>query len=148
LINRCRNQPDEAKMNEQQQGAKAKKTTKSLDDEIAATREKLRKLEEQKKDKERKELEKNRKAITALLSTEKLDAVPVEVWTAALPGLRKLLKVPDAKEPKSAEGTRPGAAAGPAPRKEPAPPAAPAAKPAEQGGAGPAGATASLPEPA
>jgi hypothetical protein len=135
-------------MNDQQQAAKAKKTTKSLDDEIAATREKLRKLEEQKKDKERKELEKNRKAITALLSTEKLDTMPVEIWTAALPGLRKLLKVPEAKESKSAGGVRPSATAGSTPRMEPSLPGAPAAKSTELGGASRAGASVSLPEPA
>jgi vacuolar-type H+-ATPase subunit I/STV1 len=148
LINRCPNQPDEAKMNDQQQGAKAKKTTKSLDEEIAATREKLRKLEEQKKEKERKELERNQKAITAFLRAEKLDAVPVELWAAALPGLRKLFKLQEPKEAKSVEGARPGAQAEPAAKKESAPSAPAAGKPAGQGDTEQAAAPASVPEPA
>lgn len=146
LDHHCRNQPDEEKMNEQQNGAKTKKAAKSLDDEIAATREKLRKLEEQKKDKERRELEKNRKAITTLLSTEKLDAVPIEVWTTSLPGLRKMLKAPDSRETKPTAGARPGPVAKPSPRKESGPPAVPAAKPAEQVAGDQAGASAHVPE--
>jgi hypothetical protein len=135
-------------MNDQQQGTKAKKAAKSLDDEIAATREKLRKLEEQKKEKERKELERNQKAITAFLRAEKLDAVPVELWTAALPGLRKLFKLQEPKESKSVEGARPGASAEPAARKESAPSAAVAGKPSGQGESGQPAAPASLPQPA
>jgi hypothetical protein len=74
-----------------------KKAAKSLDDEIALLQEKLARLQAQKREKERKELERNQKAITTFLRNEKLDMVPVEKWTAALPGLRKLLKVDEPK---------------------------------------------------
>jgi hypothetical protein len=94
------------------QNPKPKKAAKSLDDEITALQEKLARLQAQKREKERKELERNQKAIAAFLRTEKLDTVPVEKWTAALPGLRKLLKV---EEPKGATPPGPAAASGPQP---------------------------------
>ena len=71
---------------------KPKKVPKSLDDEIAALQEKLARLQEQKREKERKDLERNQKAIATMLRNEKLDTVPIDRWTSALPALRKLLK--------------------------------------------------------
>lgn len=79
-------------MSETTQNPKQKKT-KSLDEEIAAAQQKLNLLVAKKREEERKALERNQKAITALLRTEKLDTVPIEQWTSALPTLRKLLKV-------------------------------------------------------
>jgi hypothetical protein len=70
-----------------------KKATRTLDEEIAALQEKLVRLQAQKREKERKELERNQKAIAALLRSEKLDMVPSDRWIAALPMLRRLLKV-------------------------------------------------------
>lgn len=75
------------------QSSTPKKAARTLDDEIAALQERLARLQSQKREKERKELERNQKAITALLRSEKLDTVPIEKWTEALPALRKLLKV-------------------------------------------------------
>lgn len=75
------------------QKAKPKKAPKTLDDEIAAVQEKLARLQAQKRDKERKDLERNQKAITTFLRAEKFDTVPIDQWTAAVCGLRKLLKV-------------------------------------------------------
>lgn len=81
-------------------GAQMKKVTeahtkpqraKSLDDDIAALRDKLVKLEAKKKERERQELERNQKAIAVVLRNAKLDAVPVEKWSAALLALRNLL---------------------------------------------------------
>jgi len=107
------------------QGTQGKKG-KSLDEEIAAAQERLTKLMNQKREKERKDLERNQKAITTLLRTEKLDTVPVERWTEALPGLRRLLKVEEAKGSRAAApaGSTP---AGSAPKDGPkkAPEAAP-----------------------
>jgi hypothetical protein len=101
------------------QGTQGKKG-KSLDEEIAAAQERLTKLMNQKREKERKDLERNQKAITTLLRTEKLDTVPVEKWTEALPGLRRLLKVEEAKGARaSAPASGPpagGAPAGSAPK--------------------------------
>jgi TolA-binding protein len=75
------------------QKAKPKRAPKTLEDEIAALQEKLARLQAQKRDKERKDLERNQKAIATFLRTEKLDTVPIERWTAAAPALRKLLKL-------------------------------------------------------
>lgn len=83
-------------MNEQTPKPPEKKA-KTLDQEIAAAQERLNKLIAQKRDKERKDLERNQKAIYALLRNERLDAAPVETWTATLPALRKLLKVEPTK---------------------------------------------------
>jgi len=79
------------------QNPKPKKPAKTLDDEIAALQEKLARLQVQKREKERKELERNQKAIAAFLHAEKLDTIPVEKWTAALPALRRLLKALEQK---------------------------------------------------
>jgi hypothetical protein len=79
------------------QNPKPKKGAKTLDEEIAAAQERLLRLQAQKREQERKALEKNQKAIAAFLRAEKLDVVPIEKWTAALAGLRKLLKVEEAK---------------------------------------------------
>jgi hypothetical protein len=113
------------------QNPKPKKAAKTLDDEIAAAQERLLRLQAQKREQERKALEKNQKAITAFLRTEKLDAVPIERWTAALAGLRKLLKVEEAKGQAAAS---PAAASPAAPSSERSANPAPAAK-SEQGAA-------------
>jgi TolA-binding protein len=83
-------------MKEKTQQPQVKKV-KSLDDEIAAAQDRLNRLLAQKREKERKDLERNQKAIYGFLRSEKLDAVPVDAWTAALPALRKLLKVEQTK---------------------------------------------------
>lgn len=75
------------------QKPKAPKTARTLDDDIAALQERLARLQAQKREKERKELERNQKAIVAFLLAEKFNTVPIEEWTAAAPALRKLLKV-------------------------------------------------------
>lgn len=79
-------------MSDQTKNPKQKKP-KSLDEEIAAAQDRLNRLVAQKREAERKALERNQKAIAALLRSEKFDAVPIEEWTAALPSLRKLLKI-------------------------------------------------------
>lgn len=104
---------------------KPKKGGKSLDEEIAAVQEKLLRLQAQKRDQERKALERNQKAIGAFLRAEKLDTVPVERWTAALPALRKLLKV---EEGKGGAAPAPASSATPTPARAGNPPKS------EQGG--------------
>jgi len=82
---------------------KGKKVQKSLDDEIAAAEERLKRLRQQKAEKERKELERNQKLIYAFLRAEKLDAVPIETWSKNLPQLRRLLKADTDKDAVKAE---------------------------------------------
>jgi hypothetical protein len=104
---------------------KATKAPKSLDDEIAAAEERLKRLKQQKAEREQRELAKNQKAIQVFLRTEKLDAVPVEVWSAVAPQLRKLLKVETAKADATAAAETTKARAGSAERPS-VPDAAPA----------------------
>lgn len=85
-------------MKDQTQSTRVKKA-KSLDEEIAAAQERLNKLQAQKREKERKDLERNQKAIAAFLRAEKLDMVPIEKWTEALPALRRVLKAEEPKAP-------------------------------------------------
>jgi len=100
-------------MKDQTESTRVKKA-KSLDEEIAAAQERLNKLQAQKREKERKDLEKNQKAIAAFLRAEKLDMVPIEKWTDALAALRRVLKEegPKAAAPaRSESGNRSGGAA-------------------------------------
>lgn len=93
---------------------KAGRKAKTLDEEIAAQRDKLRKLEERQRDQQRKEREKNQKAVMELIKTERLDAVPSELWREAMPKIKALLVVEPAKpaEPaKSVQKTTEGVAA-------------------------------------
>ncbi len=70
---------------------------KTLDEEIAAQREKLRKLEERQREQQRKERERNQKAVMELIKTERLDAVPSDLWREAMPKIKALLVVDAAK---------------------------------------------------
>lgn len=79
---------------ETQESAKnAKSKSQSLEEKIAIQREKLRKLEEEKKEIDRKERERNEKAAIELLRSEKMLALGIEQWQQALPTLRKLFKI-------------------------------------------------------
>lgn len=76
---------------------KAGRKAKTLDEEIASQRDKLRKLEERQRDQQRKEREKNQKAVMELIKTERLDAVPSDLWREAMPKIKALLVVEPAK---------------------------------------------------
>lgn len=91
--------------------AKPKKAPKTLENEIAALQEKLARLQAQKREKERKDLERNQKAIATFLRAEKLDTVPIERWTTSASALRKLLKL---AEPTGATMGQTSASAAPA----------------------------------
>ena len=71
----------------------APKTRKprSLEDEIERQEARLKKLQDNLKEKKRREYERNAKAIAALLQTEHLDQVPVETWQQQLPAIKALL---------------------------------------------------------
>jgi|GEM_PF-5715652 len=76
------------------QGQKRTRTTKldtSIDAEIAAAESKLKTLREQKKENDRKYLERNQKAILALLSEYELDRVPVAKWQKMIIAVHDIL---------------------------------------------------------
>ena len=92
---------------------KSGRRAKTLDEEIAAQREKLRKLEERQREQQRKERERNQKAVMELIKTERLDTVPSDLWREAMPKIKALLVVDVAKpaEPgKPIQNTPEGAA--------------------------------------
>ncbi|WP_186034035.1 hypothetical protein [Burkholderia gladioli] len=72
---------------------KTARAPKSLDEEIERTTAKLKRLQEQKRTKERQEVERNERAIFDLLKAEKLNVVPAEKWKAGLAGIRRALGV-------------------------------------------------------
>jgi Spy/CpxP family protein refolding chaperone len=88
-------------MSSEKTNPKSGRKIKTLDEEIAAQREKLRKLEERQREQQRKEREKNQKAVMELIKTERLDAVPSELWREAMPKIKALLVVesPKLEEP-------------------------------------------------
>lgn len=78
-------------MTEQKSIAKAGRPSRSLDEEIAATEARLKTLRDKKREDERREREKNHKAILAIIKEEGLDDVSAAKWKKALPGIKKLL---------------------------------------------------------
>lgn len=76
---------------------------KTLDDEIARTEAKLKRLQEQRRTNERKALERNERAILDVLKSEKLNEVSAEKWKAAIAPIRRALGVapPTAASPSS-----------------------------------------------
>ena len=75
---------------------KSERKAKTLDEEIAAQREKLRKLGKQQREQQRKERERNQKAVMELIKTERLDTIPSNLWREAMPKIRALLVVDEA----------------------------------------------------
>ena len=65
----------------------------SIEDEISRATEKLRKLQEKQKDMQKKERERCQKAVFDFIKAEKLDGISVDLWTAALPDIKKLLGI-------------------------------------------------------
>ena len=77
---------------------KSVRNTKTLDEEIAVQREKLRKLEERHRDQKRKERERNQKAVMELIKTERLDLIPSNIWREAMPKIKSILVVDVSKQ--------------------------------------------------
>lgn len=94
-------------MSETKTAGRPGRKARTLEEEIAAQQEKLRKLQERKRAQEQKERERNEKTVIALLKREGLNTVPAEMWEAALADVKRAL------ERHGAEG---GAAAQPAPQ--------------------------------
>ena len=64
---------------------------KSLEEEIALQREKLKLLEDKQREQQRKWREKNQKSVLELIRSEKLDLVEIDKWQQILPNLKTLL---------------------------------------------------------
>ena len=64
---------------------------RSLQEEIAAAAEKLRKLQERQKEIERKALARNQKAVSELIAAHRLDGIPVEHWRPAIEEIKASL---------------------------------------------------------
>lgn len=88
-------------MNSESTTNKLVRKVKTLDEEIAAQREKLRKLEERQREQQRKEREKSQKAVMELIKAERLDLISFEIWREAMPQIKALLVVDSAKPAKS-----------------------------------------------
>lgn len=93
---------------------KIKAGPQSIEDEIAAAEERLRKLREKKREADIKAREKNTKAVLELLRNEKLDLVQSSVWESALPKIREALFGSEAAEQTTAAGTAAAAPTAPA----------------------------------
>jgi Spy/CpxP family protein refolding chaperone len=85
--------------------ARTARKARTLDEEIAHQREKLRKLEERQREQQRREREKNQKAVHELIKAERLDTVPAERWRAVMPKLKALLVVEPEPVKKPQAGT-------------------------------------------
>lgn len=78
-------------MTQDQNQEKPQRKAKTLEDEIALAREKLKRLEEKQREQQKKWREKNQKAVFELIRSEKLDLIEVEKWKSALPQLKSIL---------------------------------------------------------
>jgi len=82
---------------------------RSLQEEIAAAAEKLRKLQERQKEIERKALARNQKAVSELIAAHRLDGIPVEHWRQAIEEIKASLHRHSSESP---HPVQPHAAAG------------------------------------
>jgi hypothetical protein len=73
------------------QRRKSTKMPRSLEIQITVQRDKLKKLEDRLNDLQRREIDKNRKMISDLIKSEKLDLISCDHWRTVLPKIRKLL---------------------------------------------------------
>lgn len=80
-------------MTEAIQDTKSVRKPRSLEEEITVQREKLKKLEERQRENQRKDRERNTKAVLELIRAEKLDLVTAENWKSALPTIKEALQV-------------------------------------------------------
>jgi Spy/CpxP family protein refolding chaperone len=78
-------------MTEKKTTAKAGRPSRTLKEEIAATEQRLQQLRTKQREEERRELEKNQRAIMALVKSAGLDEVSSDKWQANLPKIVELL---------------------------------------------------------
>jgi hypothetical protein len=91
----------------EQSEEKGARRPRTLKEEIALQREKLRKLEERQREQDRKDRERNIKAVHDLLRTERLDLVASAAWRAALPEIRRALEAQGSVSEAAAETEAP-----------------------------------------
>lgn len=97
-----------SQQNEQDKKRPGRRSAVSIDEQIAETLKKLQALQDTKKRQDREKVEKNRKAISDLFKSERLDLVDVEEFRKVLPQIRALVGA-DAmseSEPAAAAGVR------------------------------------------
>lgn len=70
---------------------KATRAKKTLEDELAAAREKVKRLEEKQRDQQKKWREKNQKSIFDLIRSEKLDMIDIEQWESKIDRIKEVL---------------------------------------------------------
>lgn len=75
----------------QQDSIKPQRKAKTLEDEIAIAREKLKRLEEKQREQQRKWREKNQKSIFELIRSEKLDIIDVHKWQSKINRIKEVL---------------------------------------------------------
>lgn len=80
---------------------KGGRKVRTLDEEIAAQREKLKKLEDKQRELQRKDREKNQKAVLELIKAEKLDTVSADQWRAAMSAIKAALLVNPSEAPQA-----------------------------------------------
>ena len=87
--------------------ARTPRKARSLEDEIAHQEARLKKLQDNLKEKKRKDYERNAKAIAALLQAEHLDQEPVEKWQQHLPTIKALMLDDSAATPTGDQKEKP-----------------------------------------
>lgn len=73
------------------QEIKPVRKVRNIEEEIAAQRAKLKALEDRQKEQQRKERERNQKAVLEIIKAEKLDTASAEQWASALPTIKAAL---------------------------------------------------------
>jgi hypothetical protein len=76
---------------EQAKKPRGRRPAVSINEKIAEAEKHLQQLKEQARREERENLDKNRKAISDLFKSERLDTIDVEQWRKVLPKLRSLV---------------------------------------------------------
>ncbi|MCC7007144.1 MAG: hypothetical protein IT497_10960 [Ottowia sp.] len=70
---------------------KTQRKAKTLEDEIAIARDKLKRLEEKQREQQKKWRGKNQKAVLELIRSEKFDSIDIKQWKSKIADLKLLL---------------------------------------------------------
>lgn len=80
-----------------EQSEKAARKPRSIEDEITKAAAKLKRLQDELREKVRKDRERNQKEVLELLRSEGLDEIPAEQWKVRLEAVKAALREPGAK---------------------------------------------------
>lgn len=80
-------------MSAMKQARPEKSQVGSIEDEIARTEERLKKLKEKQREDLRKKMEKNQRAVAELIKKHKLDQVSIETWESKVADIQRALGV-------------------------------------------------------